>query len=66
VHQNLGRAIGYDSLALPIAVGVFEPIGLAPQSEIAAISMAGSSVLVAITTLALKWLRLPGKTAADA
>jgi len=65
MHQNLSRAIGYNSLALPIAVGVFEPIGLTPQSEIAAISMADSSVLVATAILALKWLRLPGETAAD-
>ena len=54
MRQNLGWAIGYNSLALPIAAGVFT---LRP--EIAAISMSGSSVLVAVNALALKRLRLP-------
>ena len=47
MRQNLGWAIGYNSLALPIAAGVFEPWGLTLRPEIAAISMSGSSVLVA-------------------
>ena len=57
MRQNLGWAIGYNSLALPIAAGVFEPWGLVLRPEIAAISMSGSSVLVAVNALALK--RLP-------
>jgi Cu2+-exporting ATPase len=60
MRQNLGWAIGYNSLALPIAAGVFEPWGLTLRPEIAAISMSGSSVLVAVNALALKRLRLPG------
>jgi P-type Cu2+ transporter len=59
MRQNLGWAIGYNSLALPIAAGVFEPFGLTLRPEIAAISMSGSSVLVAVNALALKRLRLP-------
>jgi Cu2+-exporting ATPase len=59
MHQNLGWAIGYNSLALPIAAGVFEPWGFTLRPEIAAISMSGSSVLVAVNALALKRLRLP-------
>jgi Cu2+-exporting ATPase len=59
MRQNLGWAIGYNSLALPIAAGVFEPWGLTLRPEIAAISMSGSSVLVAVNALALKGLRLP-------
>jgi P-type Cu2+ transporter len=59
MRQNLGWAIGYNSLALPIAAGVFEPWGLTLRPEIAAISMSGSSVLVAVNALALKRLRLP-------
>jgi P-type Cu2+ transporter len=39
MRQNLGWAIGYNSLALPIAAGVFEPWGLTLRPEIAAISM---------------------------
>ena len=58
MRQNLGWAIGYNSLALPIAAGVFEPFGLTLRPEIAAISMSGSSVLVAANALALKRLRL--------
>ena len=60
MRQNLAWAIGYNSLALPIAAGVFEPWGLVLRPEIAAISMSGSSVLVAVNALALKRLRLPG------
>jgi P-type Cu2+ transporter len=60
MRQNLGWAIGYNSLALPIAAGVFEPWGLTLRPEIAAISMSGSSVLVAVNALALKRLHLPG------
>ncbi|MEO8290458.1 MAG: heavy metal translocating P-type ATPase [Gaiellaceae bacterium] len=59
MRQNLGWAIGYNSLALPIAAGVFEPWGFTLRPEIAAISMSGSSVLVAVNALALKRLRLP-------
>jgi Cu2+-exporting ATPase len=59
MRQNLGWAIGYNSLALPIAAGVFEPFGLTLRPEIAAISMSGSSVLVAVNALALKRLQLP-------
>ncbi|HZC30352.1 MAG TPA: heavy metal translocating P-type ATPase [Gaiellaceae bacterium] len=65
MHQNLGWAIGYNSLALPIAAGVFEPFGLTLRPEIAAISMAGSSVLVAVNALALKRLRLPRQNVSD-
>jgi P-type Cu2+ transporter len=59
MRQNLAWAIGYNSLAIPIAAGVFEPFGLTLRPEIAAISMSGSSILVAVNALALKGLRLP-------
>ena len=59
MRQNLAWAIGYNSLALPIAAGVFEPFGFTLRPEIAAISMSGSSVLVAVNALALKRLHLP-------
>ena len=58
MRQNLGWAIGYNSLALPVAAGVFAPWGLVLRPEIAALSMSGSSVLVAVNALALKRLRL--------
>jgi P-type Cu2+ transporter len=60
MRQNLGWAIGYNAIALPIAVGVFEPlVGLALRPEIAALSMSGSSFLVAMNALLLKRLKLP-------
>ncbi len=62
MRQNLGWAIGYNSLALPVAAGVFEPFGFTLRPEIAAISMSGSSVLVAVNALALKRLRLPARS----
>jgi Cu2+-exporting ATPase len=64
MRQNLGWAIGYNALALPIAAGVFEPaFGLVLRPEIAALSMSGSSIIVAVNALALKRLRLPGTRA---
>ena len=60
MRQNLGWAIGYNAIALPIAAGVFEPsLGLVLRPEIAALSMSGSSLLVAVNALWLKQLRLP-------
>jgi len=60
MRQNLGWAIGYNAIALPIAAGVFEPaLGLVLRPEIAALSMSGSSLIVAVNALALKRLRLP-------
>ena len=63
MRQNLGWAIGYNVVALPIAAGVFAPsLGLSLSPEIAAVSMSGSSVIVAVNALLLKRLRLPRAT----
>jgi P-type Cu2+ transporter len=60
MRQNLAWAVGYNAIALPIAAGVFQPVlGLTLRPEIAALSMSGSSVLVAVNALLLKRLRLP-------
>ncbi|WP_224280306.1 heavy metal translocating P-type ATPase [Nocardioides lacusdianchii] len=60
MRQNLGWAVGYNAIALPIAAGVFEPaFGLVLRPEVAALSMSGSSFLVAVNALLLKRLRLP-------
>jgi len=60
MRQNLGWAIGYNTIALPIAAGIFQPaFGLVLRPEIAALSMSGSSFLVAVNALLLKRLRLP-------
>ncbi len=60
MRQNLGWAVGYNAIALPIAAGVFEPsLGLVLRPEIAALSMSGSSFIVAMNALLLKRLRMP-------
>jgi len=67
MRQNLGWAVGYNAIALPIAAGVFEPaFGLVLRPEIAALSMSGSSFLVAVNALLLKRLRLPAAPEAPA
>ncbi len=63
MRQNLGWAIGYNTIALPIAAGAFEPFGLILRPEIAALSMSGSSVIVAVNAVLLKRLRLPDQQA---
>ncbi len=58
MHQNLWWAVGYNTIAFPLAAGVFYPFTLSP--EIAALSMSGSSAIVAINALMLKRTRLTG------
>ncbi|HMQ25867.1 MAG TPA: heavy metal translocating P-type ATPase [Acidimicrobiales bacterium] len=61
MRQNLTWAIGYNTLALPIAAGVFVPaFGFALRPEIAALTMSGSSIIVAVNAILLKRLHLPG------
>ena len=59
MRQNLAWAVGYNSLAIPIAAGIFEPLGFILRPEVGAISMSGSSVIVALNAVALKRLPLP-------
>lgn len=56
MHQNLAWAVGYNVLAFPLAAGVLYPFVLSP--EIAALSMSGSSVIVAVNALLLKRMSL--------
>lgn len=66
MRQNLSWAVGYNAFALPIAAGVFEPaFGLILRPEIAALSMSGSSLIVAVNALLLKRLRLPATDTAS-
>jgi Cu2+-exporting ATPase len=61
MRQNLVWAVGYNTVAFPIAMGLFYPaFGLILRPEIAAISMAGSSILVAVNALLLKRTKLEG------
>jgi len=58
MHQNLWWAVGYNVIAFPLAAGVLYPFTLSP--EIAALSMSGSSAVVAINALLLKRTKLVG------
>jgi Cu2+-exporting ATPase len=61
MRQNLWWAAGYNTIAFPIAAGLFYPkFGLLLRPEIAALSMSGSSLLVAVNALLLKRTKLPG------
>ena len=57
--------LGLLTLALPIAAGVFASFGLVLRPEIGAISMSGSSILVALNAVALKRLDLPRAVRSD-
>jgi Cu2+-exporting ATPase len=64
MRQNLAWAVGYNTIALPIAAGVFAPaFGFVLRPEIAALSMSGSSFIVAVNALMLKRLKLPRQPA---
>jgi Cu2+-exporting ATPase len=58
MHQNLWWAVGYNVLAFPLAAGVLYPFVLSP--EVAALSMSGSTLVVAINALMLKRTKLAG------
>lgn len=60
MHQNLWWAVGYNVIAFPLAAGVLYPFTLSP--EVAALSMSGSSAIVAVNALMLKRTRLAGIT----
>lgn len=56
MHENLWWAVAYNVVSFPLAAGVFYPFVLNPA--IAALSMSGSSALVAINALLLKRIHL--------
>lgn len=58
MRQNLFWAVAYNVIAFPLAAGVFYPLTISP--EVAALSMSGSTVLVAINAMLLRWTRLEG------
>jgi Cu2+-exporting ATPase len=58
MHQNLWWAVGYNVIAFPLAAGVLYPFVLSPA--VAALSMSGSTLIVAINALMLKRTKLAG------
>ncbi len=58
MHQNLWWAVAYNAIAFPLAAGVLYPFVLSPA--VAALSMSGSTLIVAINALMLKRTKLEG------
>jgi Cu2+-exporting ATPase len=58
MHQNVWWAVGYNVIAFPLAAGVLYPFVLSP--EVAALSMSGSTLVVAVNALTLKRTKLAG------
>jgi Cu+-exporting ATPase len=60
MRQNLGFALVYNALGVPIAAGVLYPaFGLLLSPMLAALAMSLSSVSVVGNALRLRWTRLP-------
>ena len=61
MKQNLWWAAGYNVIAFPLAAGVLYPsLGILLSPWIAAASMSGSSLIVAVNAMLLRWTSLPG------
>ena len=55
MKQNLGWAVGYNSLAIPVAAGLLYPLfGISLQPAFGALLMSGSSILVAVNAVLLR------------
>jgi len=58
MRQNLGWATGYNAVALPMAAGILEPVGIILRPEWGALIMAASTIIVAINALLLRRVNL--------
>jgi len=56
--QNLGWAVGYNVIALPLAAGVLAPLGIWLAPAVAALLMSGSTIVVALNAQLLRRLDL--------
>jgi Cu2+-exporting ATPase len=65
MRQNLAWAVGYNSLAIPLAAGAFASLGFSLNPAIGAAAMSGSSLIVAVNALLLRRLKLPAPITAS-
>jgi P-type Cu2+ transporter len=56
--QNLGWAIGYNAIALPLAAGVLAPLGFVLPAWVGALLMSLSTIIVAVNAQTLRRLEL--------
>jgi Cu2+-exporting ATPase len=64
--QNLGWAVGYNVVAIPLAAGVFAWAGLVLPPAIGALAMSISTIVVAVNAMLLRRLDLrPAPVAAN-
>jgi Cu2+-exporting ATPase len=67
--QNLAWAVGYNTVALPLAAGVLAPLGLVMPAWVGAVLMSLSTIIVAINAQTLRRLDLehltPSRAAAQ-
>jgi P-type Cu2+ transporter len=64
--QNLGWAVGYNVLAIPLAAGVLASVGLVLPPAAGALAMSASTIVVAVNAMLLRRLDLrPGTPAPE-
>ena len=56
--QNLGWAVGYNVVAIPLAAGVLSPWGISIGPAVAAVLMSASTIIVALNALLLRRIDL--------
>ena len=61
--QNLGWAVGYNAIALPLAAGVGAGVGIVLPAWAGALLMSLSTIVVAVNAQTLRGLRLSGEDA---